>query len=88
MDDIFTGPSLSSSSIYLRAVIDKHIRMIPPKAAEGIREVLLGAITIQNHIINIVPHRGRFECFFAFRSLGMDRPYGSKMLSDANLLSI
>ena len=88
MDDIVTGPSLSSSSIYLRAVIDKHVCMIPPTAAEGIREVLPGAITIQNHIINIIPHRDRFEFFFAFRSLGMDPPYGSKLLSDAKLLSI
>ena len=59
--------------------------MIPPKPAEGIREVLPGVITIQNHIINIIPPRDRF---FAFRSLGVDRPYGSKPLSDAKLLSI
>ena len=43
VEDIVTGPQLSSSCIYLRVVIDEHIRVTPPGVVEGFVRSYQGA---------------------------------------------
>ena len=50
VDEIVNGSRLSSCT-YLRAVINETLRMSPPGAAEGAREVLPGGITVEGHFI-------------------------------------
>ena len=48
--------------------------MISLEAVKEIREVLPGAIPVQDQFINLVPPRDQLESLFASRSLGIDSP--------------